>query len=174
MSNLKIKRNRCIFDSIEEINVKYEVELVTPVNIPETSNFACYFIEDLYNVKFLQFYREDDLGLCYYNFNTEAWYLVNENLEKEIMEDFITIGPKYIYLRLTQQGDCDKTTFTLEHLLGVETDKGFINKINPNLRSFVDIGYMAHDPRDLQYYISDDSDETVSFDEYINRFYKTK
>lgn len=179
MSNLKVKRNKYIFGSIEEINAEYGVELVTPVNIPEGSNLVCYTIEDLYNVKFAQFYREDDLGLFYYNFNTGAWYLVNETLEKEILEDFITFGHKYIYLRLTQQGDCDKTTFTPERLLGVETTGGYIKDVHFSKefdRKIITVQLFNrhwYRPQSLNFYISDDSDETVSFDEYVKLFYNT-
>ena len=67
-----------------------------------------------------------------------------------------------------------KDKFTPERLIGVGTTEGFINKLNQNIKGFINIGYTTCDPRELQYYISDDSDETVSFDEYINRFYKTK
>lgn len=67
-----------------------------------------------------------------------------------------------------------KYEITPERLLGVETTQGFINKINPNIKGFVDIGYMVHDLRDLKYYISDDSDETVSFEEYVKLFYSTE
>lgn len=172
MSSLKVKRNNCIFDSVEEINTKFGVELVSPVNIPEGSNFACYSIEDLYDVKFVQFYREDELGLCYYHFNTEVWYLVNETLEKEILEDFMSVGSKYIYLRLTQQED-DKPKFVAERLLGVETPIGFVDGIY-NGGFLVSInGINGYYTSALKIYISDDSDETVSFEEYVKLFYNT-
>ena len=64
--------------------------------------------------------------------------------------------------------------FTPERLLGVETTEGFINKLNPNITGFVNIGYTTCDPRDLKFYISDDSDETASLDEYIKLFYNTE
>ena len=172
--DLKIKQNKCIFDAIEEINAKYGVELANPVNVPEGSSFACYSIEDLFNIKFVQFYREDDLGLCYYNFNTEAWYLVNEILEKEILEDFMRVGSKYIYLRLTKRED-DKPKFTPGRLLGVETTLGFITTmINDDTVMLSRNNDYFYNLNLLKYYISDDSDETVSLDEYIKLFYNTE
>lgn len=169
--DLKIKRSKCIFDSVEEINAKFGVELVSPVNIPDGGNFACYSIEDIYNVKFVQFYREDDVGLCYYNLNTGAWYLVNETLEKEILEDFIAVGSKYIYLRLVQQED-DKPKFAPERLLGVLTDHGYIEEVGKTYLSTEK--YLWCDFDSVKFYISDDSDETVSFDEYVKLFYNTE
>ena len=62
--------------------------------------------------------------------------------------------------------------FTPERLLGVETDRGHI------VVSFAAVvvcegsgGWYAET---LKYYISDDSDETVSLDEYIKLFYNTE
>ena len=66
-----------------------------------------------------------------------------------------------------------KDVLTLERLLGVETTEGFIDKIDHEIEGLVNIGYITCDPRGLQYYISDDSDETVSFEEYVNMFYNT-
>ena len=76
-----------------------------------------------------------------------------------------------------------KDKFTPERLIGVETDKGFITNV-------VEIGFYdimkpsyyiytteslskedLYDVHSTKYYISDDSDETVSFDEYIKLFY---
>ena len=82
--------------------------------------------------------------------------------------------------------DYDKGLFTPDCLVGVETNKGFIISV-------IEIGFYdimkpsyyvytteslskedLYDVHSIKYYISDDSDEAVSFREYINRFYKTK
>lgn len=169
MSNLKGKEVKRVFDSIEEINETYGVDLKLPEEVPEQVNLACYSIEDFYNVKFLTFYKEDESGLYFHNSETKTYHKSNDNLEKELLEDFISYGLKYIYLRLAQKDTKDK--FTPERLLGVETTKGFISEVNRNITGFVDIGYATFDFRELQYYPSDSSDETVSFDEYVKLFY---
>lgn len=79
--------------------------------------------------------------------------------------------------------DYDKGLFTPDCLIGVETTKGFITSIIEI--DFLDIFktsyyvytteslskedlYAVHN---LKFFISDDSDETVSFREYVNKFY---
>ena len=76
-----------------------------------------------------------------------------------------------------------KDKFTPERLLGVETNKGFITNV-------VELGFYAimrpscyvytteslskedlYDVHSIKYYVSDESDETVSFDEYVKLFY---
>ena len=76
-----------------------------------------------------------------------------------------------------------KDKFTPERLLGVETTKGFITNV-------VEIGFYdimkpsyyvytteslskedLYDVHSIKYYISDESDETLSFEEYVKLFY---
>ena len=76
-----------------------------------------------------------------------------------------------------------KDKFTPERLLGVETGKGFITNV-------VEIGFYdimkpsyyvytteslskedLYDVHNIKYHISDDSNKTVSFDEYVKLFY---
>lgn len=73
--------------------------------------------------------------------------------------------------------DYDKGTFTPERLLGVETNTGFITSVEERIY----MGYKArvtttkgfsYFMETLDYYISDDSDETVSFEEYVRMFYE--
>lgn len=155
-----------VFNSIEEINQRFGVEVELPERIPEDCNLLCYVIKGLYDIKYFHAYKEDE---NLFHRAGENWGYSNVNLEEEIKED-ISSKSNYIYLRLNKE-ETKKELFKLERLLGVETTEGFINKLNPNIKWFVNIGYTTCDPRELQYYISNYSDETVSFDEYLDMFY---
>lgn len=70
----------------------------------------------------------------------------------------------------------NKVKFNPERLLGVETKTGFITSVAERFY----MGYQArvtttngfsYFMESLEYYISDESDETVSFDEYVKLFY---
>ena len=79
--------------------------------------------------------------------------------------------------------DYDKGVFTPDCLVGVETTKGFINTVveigfydimKPSYYVYTTESLSKEDLYDLhsiKYYISDDSDEAVSFDEYVKLFY---
>lgn len=68
----------------------------------------------------------------------------------------------------------DKPIFTPERLLGVETLIGFVDGIY-NGGFLVSInGINGYYTSALKIYISDDSDETVSFDDYVKLFYNTE
>ena len=69
--------------------------------------------------------------------------------------------------------------FNMSCLLGVQTNKGFVTAVyeyEHNEEGFVfnldELG--QYHPSAFRYYISDDSDETVSLDEYVNMFYNTE
>ena len=69
--------------------------------------------------------------------------------------------------------------FNMSCLLGVQTNKGFVTAVyeyEHNEEGFVfDLdGIGQYLPFAFKYYISDDSDETVSLDEYIKLFYNTE
>ena len=66
----------------------------------------------------------------------------------------------------------DKPKFVPECLLGVETDRGHIIATEQDVVVCEGSGGWFVDG--LRYYISDDSDETVSLDEYIKLFYNTE
>ena len=112
-----------------------------------------------------------------------------DEIEEEMYkgEDFVTLGLNKFYEFLASMEAWEtndiKDKFTPERLLGVETDKGFITNV-------VEIGFYdimkpsyyvytneslskedLYDVHSIKYYISDDSDETVSFDEYVKLFY---
>ena len=77
--------------------------------------------------------------------------------------------------------DYDKGLFTPDCLVGVETNRGYIDDVrrvyltpfHTKPITFVHINDSSYfiDAIKLNYYISDESDETVSFSEYINMFY---
>ena len=68
-----------------------------------------------------------------------------------------------------------KDKFILERLLGVETTEGFVTHTFPSFstgRLFLHAtGCRNLLVSEVEYYISDDSDKTVSFDEYVKLFY---
>ena len=81
----------------------------------------------------------------------------------------------YEYLTRMQKEVKDK--FTPDCLLGVQTNKGFITAIHSF--KWNDVGFVfdldgvgQYHPTAFKYYISDDNDETVSFDEYVEMFYE--
>ena len=77
--------------------------------------------------------------------------------------------------------DYDKGLFTPDCLVGVETNYGYVTAANlfieyfrPSIYVYTTESLSKEDLIDvhtLKYYISDESDETVSFAEYINMFY---
>ena len=82
--------------------------------------------------------------------------------------------------------DYDKGLFTPDCLVGVETTKGFITNVveigfydimNPSYYVYTTESLSKEDLYDvhsIKYYISDDSDEAVSFEEYVKLFYDTE
>ena len=70
-----------------------------------------------------------------------------------------------------------KTKFTPELLLGVETTLGYIKDVWITTMTFTPRTFInTTECRNLhvsevEYYISDESDETVSFTEYVEMFY---
>ena len=80
--------------------------------------------------------------------------------------------------------DYDKGLFTPDCLIGVETNKGFIISVveigildimNPSYYVYTTESLSnedLYDVHNIKFFISDDSDETVSFREYIGMFYE--
>ena len=158
-----------IFNSAQEIEGVFGVKVVLRDNIPKNCNVVMYQLGDKPEIRPVDYFVENENGLFYITYNGKM-EVQNDSLEDEVAWDYENLGHKtFIYLRLATKDNSD--VFTPERLLGVETTEGFINKLNQNIKGFVNIGYTTCDPRELQYYISDDSDEAVSFDEYIKLFY---
>jgi len=153
-----------VFNSIEEINQRFGVEVELPERIPEGCNLLCYTIKGIYDIKYFHSYKEDD---NLFHRAGENWIYSNTNLEEEIKED-ISSKSNYIYLRLNKE-EIEKEIFKLERLLGLETNNGFIDDLDN--RDALLISKTWYHPNTLRYYISDDSDETVTFEEYLDIFY---
>ena len=82
--------------------------------------------------------------------------------------EHFTQSEDFVYLRLNEK----KNKFTPERLLGVETTLGYITTIiNERVVMLSRNNVYWYNLNLLKYYISDDSDEAVSFDEYIKLFY---
>lgn len=166
--------NNLIFNSIEDINCFYGISLTLPNDLPEGSNVLCYAVEDFSFVKMVAPYKEDSSGLYCLSENGKHWERYNDSLKLEAIGNFIYFGAKYVYLRLTQQED-DKSKFVPERLLGVETTLGFITTIiGSNTVMLSRNNDYFYNLNLLKFYISDDSDETVSFEEYVKLFYNTE
>ena len=175
MNNVKGELNKRVFDSIEEINEKFGVDLKLPEYIPEGCNLLCYEITDLYDVRFFHHYKLTD-KLYHYVVSWKGWAVSNDSLELEILKDASTNNSKYIYLHLNKSKD----KFTTERLLGVETTGGYIKDVHFSKdfdRKIITVQLFNRHwycPQSLNFYISDDSDETVTLDEYIKLFYNTE
>ena len=158
-----------IFNSVQEIEGVFGVKVVLRDNLPKNCNVVMYQLGDKPEIRPVDYFVENENGLFYITYNGKM-EVQNDSLEDEVAWDYENLGHKtFIYLRLATKDNSD--VFTPERLLGVKTTEGFINKLNRNIKGFVNIGYTTCDPRELQYYISDDSDEAVSFDEYVKLFY---
>ena len=171
MSNLKDEVSGRIFKSIEDINETYGTNLKLPENLPDGCNILSYKIEGLYKVRLYDWYQENINGLFYHTKNGRWLDSGNITLEQEIADDIDNDYLDIIYLRLTQQ-EGDKPKFVPERLLGVLTDLGYVEEVGEtylNTEKYLWCGFDS-----VKYYISDDSDETVSFDEYIKLFYNTE
>ena len=150
-----------VFNSVEEIRKVYGVDVNIPEPLHPECNVVGFVVEDLYNIRYFQAYKENEQG-----FFTLAcgdnWKKSSNSLEDEIEFDK-SLHNAYIYLRL------NKEVFTPKRLLGVKTDHGYIQDVG--LLYVTTTGYHYCTLEDLKFYISDDSDETVSFEEYVGMFY---
>ena len=170
-----------IFNSAQEIEGVFGVKVVLRDNLPKNCNVVMYQLGDKPEIRPVDYFVENENGLFYITYNGKM-EVQNDSLEDEVAWDYENLGHKtFIYLRLATKDNSD--VFTPERLIGVETDKGFITNV-------VEIGFYdimkpsyyvytteslskedLYDVHSLKYYISDDSDETVSFDEYVKLFY---
>ena len=184
MSDSVLCTDNVVFESIEHLNMFSNVEVLLPDTITEDCNIVCYRVTDD-GIIFSALYKETDEGL--FNLFQGEWNLSSNSLEVEIGFDKV-LTFKYIYVRVNQKPKdnaiglfTNNCLFTPNCLLGVETDYGYITDI-VRFECFSEVSYFAYtterlskedliDVRNLKYYISDESDETVSFDEYLNIFY---
>ena len=96
---------------------------------------------------------------------------MNDSNNVGIVETLKMLSEKY-GARFILPLEDDKPKFVPERLLGVLTDSGYI--VATEQEFVVCEGSGAWFVEDLKYYISDDSDETVSLEEYIKLFYNTE
>ena len=166
-----------IFNNIEDVESYLGVPLSSPTDIPDDANIICYNAEIIGDVSF---YKECEDGL-YYKSDSESvwWQSGSDTLEEEVLWDRGN-GYNFAYLRLEQ-----KDVFTPDCLVGVETNYGYITNVlsisfgsteylKPSLYVYTTESLSKEDLKDvhtLKYYISDESDETVSFTEYVEMFY---
>lgn len=150
-----------VFNSVEEIRKVYGVDVNIPEPLHPECNVVGFIVEDLLNIRYFQAYKENEQG-----FFTLAcgdnWKKSSNSLEDEIEFDK-SLHNAYIYLRL------NKEVFTPKRLLGVATDHGYIQDVG--LLYVTTTGYHYCTLDTLKFYISDYSDETVSFEEYVKMFY---
>ena len=156
-----------IFDNIVDVESYLGVTICIPEDIPEDCNVLCYS-ETTGNTP--SFYKDCHNSLHYIDgFSGVSWESPRKTLEQEAVWDNC-YGYNLAYLRLEQ-----KDAFTPERLLGVETTEGFVTQTFPSFstgRLFLHTtGCRNLLVSEVEYYISDDSDEAVSFDEYVKLFY---
>ena len=156
-----------IFDNIVDVESYLGVTICIPEDIPEDCNVLCYS-ETTGNAP--SFYKDCHNSLHYIDgFSGVSWESPRKTLEQEAVWDNC-YGYNLAYLRLEQ-----KDAFTPERLLGVETTEGFVTQTFPSFstgRLFLHTtGCRNLLVSEVEYYISDDSDEAVSFDEYVKLFY---
>ena len=161
-----------IFNNIEDVENYLGVPVSVPKDIPDDANIICYDVDIIGGVTF---YKECKDGL-YYKSDSESiwWQSGSDTLEEEVLWDRDN-GYNYAYLRLEQ-----KDVFTPDCLVGVETNKGFITYVAAvgtyngakYYANTTEIEHSLVDVHKLKFFISDYSDETVSFEEYVRMFYE--
>ena len=182
MSNSVLFTDNVVFESIEHLNMFSSVEVKLPINIPYDCNLVCYTVVEG-EVNYFALYKETDEGL--FSLFKGGWEYSSESLQAEIDFDK-SLSNKYIYVQINRKPkDKEVDLFTPDCLVGVETNYGYITSvlsisfgsteyIKPSLYIYTTESLSKEDLIDvhtLKYYISDESDETVSFAEYINMFY---
>lgn len=184
MSNSVLFIDNVVFESIEHLNMFSNVEVKLPNNIPIDCNLVCYRVSGD-EIDFFTLYREADDGL--YSLFKGGWEYSSESLEAELEFDKDCLSTKYIYVQVNRKTPKEETKdlFTPDCLVGVETNYGYVTSVlsisfgstehfNPSLYVYTTESLSKEDLMDvynLKYYISDESDETVSFEEYVNMFY---
>ena len=170
-----------IFNSAQEIENVFGVRVVLRDNLPENCNVVMYQLGDRSEIRPVDYFMENENGLFYITYNGKM-EVQNDSLEDEVAWDYETLGNKtFVYLRLATKDNSD--VFTPERLLGVETNRGFIisviemtfyNIFKPSYYVYTTESLSKEDLYDvhnIKFFISDDSDDVVSFQDYVNKFY---
>lgn len=170
-----------IFSSTQEIESVFGVKVVFRDNLPKNCNVVMYQLGEKPEIRPIDYFVENENGLFYVTYNGKM-EMQNTSLEAEVAWDYRYMGNKtFIYLRLATKDNSD--VFTPERLLGVETNKGFIigvlvsnafaDYIKPSYYVYTsESPHKLEDIHKVKFYISDDSDETVSFEDYVRMFYE--
>ena len=176
MSNSVLFTDNVVFESIEHLNMFSNVEVKLPINIPYDCNLVCYTVVEG-EVNYFALYKETDEGL--FSLVKGGWEYSSESLQAEIDFDK-SLSNKYTYVQINRKPkDKEVDLFTPDCLVGVETNYGYITTVlsvsfSPSLYVYTTESLSKEDLKDvhnLKYYISDESDETVSFTEYVEMFY---
>lgn len=178
----KVENNKVskIFDSIEEIEKAYGVEVEIPKTLPNGCNVICYKVDGLYTVNFFQACKENEQGF----FSLEhggVWEKASNSLEDQIEWDKANLCKDRIYLRLVTKDNSD--VFNHNRLIGVETTRGIITNVveyrygntKPTYFAYTSESLSKEDLFDLdtlEIFISDSTDDVVSLKEYIEMFYE--
>lgn len=160
MSSLNEKPTNRIFNSIEEAKVKLGWDVIIPKDLPEGCNMVRYDFKGGYC-----FYKTVKSNLYFFTCNN--WLYLEYSLE-DLIDYEESLGYYYVTIQLSQKDD--KYKFTPDCLLGVATDHGYITDVG--LKYITTTGYNYCEVKDLKFYISDENDETVTFDEYVDMFYE--
>ena len=182
MSNSVLFTDNTVFESIEHLNKFCNAEVKLPDSIPYDCNLVCYTVVEG-EVDFFELYKETDEGL--FGLFKGGWEYSSESLQAEIDFDK-SLSNKYIYVQVNRKPKGKELDlFTPDCLVGVETDRGYVTSVlsfsfgsteylKPSLFVYTTESLSKEDLIDvhtLKYYISDESDETVSFTDYVNMFY---
>lgn len=168
-----------IFDNVADVVSYLGVPVSIPSDIPKDTTILCYGGGDEYPY----LYKQSQDSLQYTNYiEGGGWWrdTDSKSLEEEVEWD-VRNGYKFAYLRLTTKDNSD--VFTLGRLLGVETNKGFIigGLVSNAFADYIKPSYYVYtsesphkleDIHKVKFYISDTSDETVSFEDYVRMFYE--
>lgn len=160
-----------IFNSAQEIENVFGVKVVLGDNLPENCNVVMYQLGDKSEIRPVDYLMENENGLFYTTDNGKMG-VQNDSLEDEVAWDYEILGNEtFIYLRLATKDNSD--VFTPERLLGAETNKGFVEGIaSVDSNIYLITGSHIISASRCKFYISDDSDETVPFEEYVRMCYE--
>ena len=170
--------NELIFNNVDEIKEVYGIDVIVPSVLDCDTNIICYTTD---NKEPFHYYKQGSDGEVYSK-EIYGWHLCSPSLEALVASDKEMFYSVFIYLHITTKDNSD--LFTPQCLIGVETDYGYITEV-VRVKYFSEVSYFVYtteslskedlkDIRNLRYYISDESDETVSLDEYIEMFYNVR
>ena len=199
MSNSVLFTDNAVFESIEHLNKFCNAEVKLPDSIPYDCNLVCYTVVEG-EVNYFALYKETDEELFslfkggweYSSESLQAEIDFDKSLSNKYI--YVQVNRKPKGKELVQESTTttqatakrkDDDLFTPDCLVGVETNYGYITTVlsvsfgstehfNPSLYVYTTESLSEEDLKDvhnLKYYISDESDETVSFTDYVNMFY---